>query len=413
MRVEHVDIIGVDLGYDSVKIKVRDKELVFPSLAEEEDRGVFANTSFQINKDNKDLIEEFDPQKMIIKIQPSAITGKDSEEFVTYRVGDYVLNQRSSSIAYSLSDRKYEDPEEFAKMLSGLCLLFPKAEKISISHLITGLPIKYYENHRESFRKKLTNNFEVKFENIKNEFISKKIEIKRVAVIPQGLASYYDFIMDEDGLVTTKLDGGVGIVDLGGLTIDCIAFNEGKLIKDSPISFSEGVRKRIFKRIQDSLDIDVSQDIIKKQILAGKDYIRVRNEIYDFEEIKEQALDRLARDIGLQIKNRWQSYLMIDKILITGGATVLLFDKLDQYLEGFPCEKIKGIPQFSNCRGYVKYGTSRQRKNKAKLKDRIKERKDKVSKSEKSAKGLKRYEPIADKKNKAAAKEVAAVKEEE
>jgi plasmid segregation protein ParM len=219
--------------------------------------------------------------------------------------------------------------------------------------------------------------------NIKNQFVSKKIEIKKTTIIPQGLASYYDFIMNKEGAVTANIEGGLGIVDLGGLTIDCVAFNKGELIKGSPISFSEGIRKRIFKKIQDYLDIDVSQDMIKKQILKGEDYIEVRGEIYDFQEVKEQEIEKLARDIALQIKNRWESYLMIDKILITGGASVLLFESLNEKLDSFPCQQIDVEPQFSNCRGYVKLGRALQRKLEAKLEDKIKQKKEQENSKEK------------------------------
>ncbi len=371
MRIENINILGVDLGYDSAKFKTKEQKLIFPSLAEEDVAGVLSDTSFEVLKNKNKATDKFDSEKMIIQLQPGQIIGREDDEFTTYRVGNYVLNQHSASIAYSLSENKYQEPQEFAKLLSGICMLFPKADKVVINHLITGLPIKYYKNHKENFKRTLESSFKVRFKNVNNEFIPKKIEINKATVIPQGLASYYDFIMNKEGLVTTNIEGGMGIVDLGGLTIDCVAFNEGELIKDSPISFSGGVRKRIFKKIQDSLAIDISQDIIKKKILAGQDYIKVRQKKYDFSSIKEKAVDKLARDIALQIKNRWESYLMIDKILITGGASVLLFDPLDQYLDGFPCEQINKEPQFSNCRGYVKLGLALKEKRKEQVKEKI------------------------------------------
>lgn len=373
MRAEKINVIGVDLGYDSVKMMAKGKKIVFPSLVEEEEEGILLENSLEVLK-NEEVLEKFDINKIIVKIQNKTILGYNDESFNTYRVGNYVLNQRSSSVGYSLSDQKYKEPEEFAKLLSGISLLFPKADKIIIKNLVTGLPIKYYEKHKELFKKELVNTFKIQIKNIRNQFISKEIEIRKATVIPQGLASYYDFIMDIEGLVTTNVEGGLGIIDLGGLTIDCVAFNDGELIKDSPISFNDGVRTRIFKKIQDGLDIDISQDLIKKQILAGKDFIKVRNETYEFKDIKDYAIDKLAKDIALQIKNRWESFLMIDKILITGGATVLLFENIDKYLNGFPCEKIDNQPQFSNCRGYIKLGKALARKREQELKTKLKER---------------------------------------
>ncbi|WP_018250405.1 ParM/StbA family protein [Orenia marismortui] len=375
MRTEKVRVIGVDLGYDTIKMMSKGKKIMFPSLADEEEEGILLEKSLEVLRTSDNLLTNFDPSKIIIKIQDKAITGYNNQKFKAYRVGDYVLNQRSSSIAYSLSDKKYEEPEEFAKLLSGICLLFPKADKIIIKNLVTGLPIKYYEKHKESFKNKLESDFNVKIKNTQNQFVSKTIEVRKATIIPQGLASYYDFIMNDEGLVTKNIEGGFGIVDLGGLTIDCVAFNDGELIKESPISFSDGVRTRIFKKIQDSLDIDISQDLIKRQILANKDYIKVRNERYQFKKIKESTIDKLARDIALQLKNRWESYLMIDKILITGGATVLLFESINNYLPDFPCEKINNNPQFSNCRGYVKLGKALIRKREEELKSKLKERK--------------------------------------
>lgn len=373
MRSEKVKVVGVDLGYDSVKMMSKERKISFPSLAEEEEEGILLENSLQVLK-NEEIVDSFNTNKIIIKIQDKILKGYQDDRFKAYRVGNYVLNQRSSSIGYSLSDTKYQEPEEFAKLLSGICLLFPKSDKIIIKNLVTGLPIKYYEKHKESFKGRLENSFTVQIKNIKNVFITKEIEIQKATIIPQGLASYYDFIINENGLVSKNIEGGFGILDLGGLTIDCVAFNDGELIKDSPISFNDGVRTRIFKKIQDGLDIDISQDLIKRQILAGNDYIRVRNEKYEFKEIKNKAIDKLSRDIALQIKNRWTSYLMIDKILVTGGATVLLYDQIDHYLSGFPCDKINNNPQFSNCRGYVKLGKALARKKEDKLKAKIQER---------------------------------------
>ncbi|WP_051412058.1 ParM/StbA family protein [Halonatronum saccharophilum] len=372
MRTQKVNVIGVDLGYDSVKMMAKDQEIIFPSLAEEEEEGILSERSFDlINKDS--INDRFDPKKIIIELEEGL--GEQESANRIYRVGDYVLNQRSASVSYSLSDKKYEEPEEFAKLLAGISLLFPKANKVSIRNLITGLPIKYYENHKEFFKNKLENNFKIKISNVSNQFVEKEIEIRKATIIPQGLASYYDFVMNSEGMVSKNIEDGFGIIDLGGLTIDCVAFNEGELIKDSPISFSDGVRTRIFKKIQDSLDIDIAQDLIKRAILEGNDFIKVRNETYNFEAIKDQAIDRLARDIALQIKNRWGSYLMIDRVLITGGATILLFDKVNEYLADFPCERINQNPQFSNCRGYLKLGLALERKRENELKNKIKMKK--------------------------------------
>ena len=177
MRSEKIDVLGVDLGYDSVKILADEQQLLFPSLAEIEEEGVLSDTSFEVLKKKDNLVEKFDPEKMIVKIQSDLINGEEGKEFNAYRVGDYVLNQKSASIGYSLAVDKYEQPEEFAKLLAGISLLFPKADTINIDHLITGLPIKYYENHKVSFKEKLTGTFKVKLKNINNQFVSKKINL--------------------------------------------------------------------------------------------------------------------------------------------------------------------------------------------------------------------------------------------
>lgn len=374
LRTENVNLLSVDLGYDSTKMMSKKQKIVFPSLAEIEEEGVIRERSFQMVTEDE-ISTQFNPKKLIIKIQSHLLKGLTDTSYVAYRVGDYVLNQKSSSIAYSLSDRKYEEPEEYAKLLAGICLLYPKSDKIIIKHLVTGLPIKYFENHKESFKNRLENNFTVEIKNINNQFVKKEIIINKATILPQGLASYYDFIMDDEGQVTRKIDSGFGLVDIGGLTIDCIAFHNGELLKDSPISFNDGVRNRIFKNIQDSIDIDISQDIIKQKILEDEYYIQVRNERYEFETIMKMAIDKLAKDIALHVRNRWENYLMISKILITGGASVMLFDAIDSYLPGFPCERINENPQFSNCRGYLKFGQALERKNKEELKSKIKERK--------------------------------------
>ncbi len=378
MKKRNIKLLSIDLGYDTVKVLTEKNKISYPSLAQREDEGVLNNLSFDVNNFQKN--NKHDKSKMIIKIRNA------NKTYSTFRIGDYVLNQDISTTSYSLSEDKHKKLEELAKFLSGITMIEQDSNNIEIEKVITGLPIKFHNKYKDDFKEKFEGTFKFEFINSNDKFISKKITIKKVVMIPQGLASYYDFALNEKGLVETKIQKGIGIIDLGGLTIDCVAFNDGELIKNSPISFNFGVRKKVFEKIQNTLSMDISQDILKEQIIRDKDFIQIRNEKYNFKNIKEEAIDNLAREISLQIENRWNDILLIDKILITGGASIMLFDKLDKYLDNFPCEKINKNPQFSNARGYLKLGKALKRKKRKKVKDKIKKKSKKTNKKNKKKK---------------------------
>ena len=378
MKKRKIKLLSIDLGYDTVKVLTEKNKISYPSLAQREDEGVLKNLSFDVN--NFQNSNKHDKNKMIIKIR------NNDKTYSTFRIGDYVLNQDISTTSYSLSEDKHKKSEELAKFLAGITMIEQDANNIEIEKVITGLPIKFHAKYKDDFKERFEGTFKFEFINSNDKFISKKITINKVIMIPQGLASYYDFALNEKGLVETKIQNGIGIIDLGGLTIDCVAFNDGELIKNSPISFNFGVRKKVFEKIQNTLSMDISQDILKEQIIRDKDFIKIRDKKYNFKKIKEEAIDNLAREISLQIENRWNDILLIDKILITGGASIMLFDKLDKYLDNFPCEKINKNPQFSNARGYLKLGKALKRKKREKVKNKIKKSTKKSKKKNKKKK---------------------------
>ncbi len=378
MKKRKIKLLSIDLGYDTVKVLTKKNKISFPSLAQKEDGGVLKNLSFDVNNFKKD--SRHDKNKMIIKLR------NNDKSYSTFRIGDYVLNQDISTTSYSLSEDKHNKSEELAKFLAGIAMIEPSSNNIEIDKVITGLPIKFHNKYKSDFKERFEGRFKFEFIDSDEKFVSKIIKINQVVMIPQGLASYYDFALNDKGLVASKIENGIGIIDLGGLTIDCVAFNDGELIKNSPISFNFGVRKKVFEKIQNTLSIDISQDILKKQIIQNKDFIKIRNNKYNFKKIKEETIDNLAKEISLQIENRWNDILLIDKILITGGASIMLFDKLNKYLKNFPCEKINKNPQFSNARGYLKLGKALKRKKREKVKDKIKKKSKKTNKKNKKKK---------------------------
>ena len=121
---------------------------------------------------------------------------------------------------FALDNHDKSNSEEFYLLtLVALAkeLMFRKKQKANVV-LVAGLPIKWYDRQKESFKKMLLKNKELRF-----SFEGKKyfITIDRVRILMQGVSAIGSEIQK-------YLDSYCVVVDIGGETIDVIPLENGK-----------------------------------------------------------------------------------------------------------------------------------------------------------------------------------------
>lgn len=339
----NINYAGWDSGYDACKLitnlmQTKDQSpLIFPSLAKETSSSMIDEQELGINK-------SISKEQMMIEVKDK------NNEYYNYMIGDYVITQlESGGTNYEVN--KYQSPEELAKLLAGLSVLHPKANKIIIDTLVTGLPVQHYKRHKERMSRRFRGSFEARVNNQQGEKATIEYEIKNVVVIPQAAgALMYNIAIEEQEDI---LDGRIGLLDVGGRTTDGLAYNKGQIIKDSPFSFNIGM-SNVFRKINSDLNID--ENIIREAIINNQDTVTYRQEEIGIKGLAEKYSEELANNIARNARNEWRDLIdLIDQILVVGGAG----DKIQSYLKpAFDKIDIQVLPnsQIANVLGYLLRG---------------------------------------------------------
>ena len=185
-------------------------------------------------------------------------------------------------------------------------------------------------------------------------------------VYVQGIGALVDFLASER---QTAINAPVGVVDVGGKTVDVAVIVPGDsgMSVDMRRSGSEsiGVLDAMetlanLLRSRFNLSEKIPAAILEKSLTTGS--VRIFGSTHDIADLvteaKNEIMERLHPFITAKL-GRGQS---LDKILYTGGGSLLLPTLMEQY----PHVVLSPDPQFANARGFLLYlemmmekGTSR------------------------------------------------------
>ena len=180
--------------------------------------------------------------------------------------------------------------------------------------ILAGLPLTHYRDNKAAFKKYLTER-----ENpICVEFNSHplRINIKEVFVYPQAYAASLT-IADKIGSART-----LGIVDIGGHTIDCLELTNGIADIHTCTTFYKGVNflfQGINEKVRAKLEKDMSEDAIET-ILKGENPDGYPTERITM--IRETATE-FVRLLLLDIAQTRLDVTNHQTLFVGGGATLL------------------------------------------------------------------------------------------
>jgi plasmid segregation protein ParM len=179
-------------------------------------------------------------------------------------------------------------------------------------HVFLDLPLLHFYNvsYRDELSKKLLGEHNFEYNGKK-----KKICVVRIDYYPQGLIAL--FAND----ITNYCDRIVGIVDIGGLTVDAIVVDNLSPIKDSMFSINQGtiiLENNVKTRLNQEFLLNLQGYEIPYIIREGKS-----NRIPNSDRVINQVIEEYFTTLKLEMDKRNWSTETIDIIGIGGGALLL------------------------------------------------------------------------------------------
>ncbi|MGB9812414.1 MAG: hypothetical protein ACPLVF_02080 [Thermovenabulum sp.] len=257
--------------------------------------------------------------------------------------------KKDAKISYmTFNEERYNEEIGIFLTLAGIYLTGGNDEEEV--ELGLGLPISIYRTKKNDIIQTYNNlEAEVEGENMPK----KKIKIKNVYVMPQGLSAIYSI---NEQIPT---EGKMGIVDIGYYTTDYTLL-ECKPNELTPLrSYSDSLRVGIsdaaelvaqkFAEItkQHSLDLSRAQTIYEE----GK--VFYKGVEYDLTKHKEEARKKIANIIRGGIASKWEDELTyVKKLYLVGGGASELYNSMKEII---PQAELIHDPQFANAKGYLEY----------------------------------------------------------
>lgn len=146
--------------------------------------------------------------------------------------------------------------------------------------------------------------------------------IVKLGVIAEPVAAAYAALLDNDGtIVADGLDGSIGIIDIGGGTVDVAVLATLQVEPTSPRTARKGLvgaLTGIQGLINSDYDMDVSLATVDQAVRERR--IRVAGEWCDLPNGWERMMANLASDIVVFLDSLWGAAKHLDRILVAGGG---------------------------------------------------------------------------------------------
>lgn len=296
-------MIGIDVGFGFTKISPGD--VMFPS--------VFSEVTYASSLQNAgNLIDNIELE----------LDGK------TYLVGNKAQLENGSG-SFSADNM----------LRHKICIL----TAIAITHgnflgsVVLGLPVS--DMGRKKAMQELVGLYSIKLSG--EEYF---IDIKKINIVPQGAAAYFDLLLDSDGKIQNDLGTKkIGLIDIGEKTVDFVCIDRNRFVNELSSSLNLGMNTaylRLSKTVQSELGLTVLPNKVKEYMHR----LSTSSTSTEYRKLRDDILSNISA--------WWPSLNDFDKIYITGGGG----ETLGQYFqEQIECNIVTD-GQFSNARGYQKCG---------------------------------------------------------
>lgn len=320
-------IISVDVGYSHTKAATDGRRAIFPSVWGE--------------------------------VQQSHMTGYGLENGAGYIqvetedgawfIGDAALEQ--SSMQSRRQDRGWIKTPEYRALILAAMSELTTGSGIAV-RMVTGLPVSYMSD-RDEVKTQFKGTHSIRCEGRR----AQRFDITDIEVLPQGLAAILSEALDDNGNIPPGplSEGLVGLLDIGGHTINVATFKELREIVPKTTSIDGGLwtpMAEIGKQINAAFPgQELRGHDVVSAVVSGT--IRHYGEERDVSGIAQDILGPFARRIVDDASQVWGSAAQLDVLLISGGGAEVVGPALQAE---YPHARVVSDPQWANTVGYLKFG---------------------------------------------------------
>lgn len=319
---------GIDIGYSHTKIVGPDSLATrFPTLS-----GNLERTSFTLNG------------------RDDGVTILDIPGDGKHVVGEAAL--RLSRFKPRHEDRNWIESTAYMRYFLAALTELTTATYAEVQ-LVTGLPVTYFSQDKDSLRLRLAGDFRVQREGRNWQ----KFTVSQVAVVPQPFGTLLRETLDNRGRIVNRrlATARVGVIDIGGKTTGYLSVDSLKEIPPETGSIDVGCWEAL-TLIRDAVNneypgLDLDDHEVADMVANGAT-VRYYGDSKDVSEIVNDALDPLAERVIAESTTLWNGAARQDAILITGGGARLVGPAI---CDKFPQARIVGDSAFANAQGYYRF----------------------------------------------------------
>lgn len=329
-----MEVLGLDIGFGFTKATNGKESLMFKSLIGDAEEIQFMS-DFAMASPTDSL--------------HVTVNGQD------YFVGDYAEKQ-STVRHYTLEQDKLVTDFLQVLALTAIGLL---TEKYVPLQIVSGLPVMYFREYRDKFKKTLQGHHEVTYHQSDGTEIQRRLNISKVRLIPQPFGSMLNLILNDRGKISNRdlSREKVGVIDIGFNTTDYILFDKLHYINRGSKTIKLGISdcfRQIAEKIRQKSGVSIELYRLYDPVEIGT--IKLKGQEYNLEKTREQVYKQTAEVIANEVNQAWADDWDMDAMIITGGGSKELAGYMKPLLNGQiimpdPDQDIR----LNNVQGYLKF----------------------------------------------------------
>ena len=322
-------LIAVDVGYSATKALSSDEaSAIFPSVV----GTPVPEGTFSFNENQRAL----------------AVTGNG--HYVP--VGDTALTQ-SQYVSGRLDPEWVLSQDWMTLFQAGLSeLITTPLAKVNV---VVGLPVGDYNRFSVQLKERLVHTFA--FRRYGRD--TQRVEVTEARVLTQPFGALLDMALDDAGHVRNAqwADGYVGVVDIGGNTMNLLAVDRLAEVPQSTMSDEFGLLRALdsVRGVLRSSFRGFNPDTHEVSEWLAKGSFRYHAEDVDIWPYAEPFLLDLVNVMMTVIHKRWSESGRFDAVLLAGGGAAVIGRYLKSRMQDFANVNIAPNPRWANVRGYLKY----------------------------------------------------------
>lgn len=273
------------------------------------------------------------------RVFQTGITKCDSEpvltkEYIEYDGAYYIIGEGHKGFVAD----KQEDDDTYIMTLAAIAKeLEARGLTEARIHLAVGLPLKWVQAQRDSFKKYLTRE---RYISMKYRKVSYLIEIVDCTVMPQGYAAVAENLKDFMGMNM--------LVDVGNGTMNIMYLNNGRPIESKSWTEKLGVHQcfiRIQNHIMDTTGVKLPEEIINQFLRKGE--IDVSSK---YQNMVKEIAEQYVKELFDKLRDYEYNEDLMKLYVMGGGAKMVeMFGKYNPDRTTFHhdiCANAKGYEYF-------------------------------------------------------------------